>query len=258
MTDRQSTLTKASVNHGGRLHQALVSKRIEALMSHASNVTDWDDAYRRKGAEGVSWYEPEPVMSLDLIRLLDVQQTDPVIDIGGGASLLVNRLARSGYSDLTVLDVSEVALKLCRRRLDGGQHVTFIRQDVLAWRPTRGFGLWHDRAVFHFLTDERDKTRYLATMAEALRPDGSVVVATFAEDGPEYCSGLPVARYKPEDLAALLGSDFTVIATRKESHSTPGGITQPFSWVAAKSNTSGVQEKRRVKANPTRCLEPLP
>jgi hypothetical protein len=110
----------------------------------------------------------------------------------------------------------------------------FIQEDVLAWRPERQFGLWHDRAVFHFLTDEQDTAGYLAAMRQALKPGGNVIIGTFAEDGPTYCSGLLVARYSPAALAAFLGPDFTVIATPREIHRTPGGATQPFSWIAAK------------------------
>jgi SAM-dependent methyltransferase len=194
----------------------------------------WDDAYRNRGVEGVSWYQTEPVMSLDLICLLEVEPQAPVIDVGGGASLLVDRLLEYGFGDLSVLDVSEVALEECRRRLKGNPQVSFIEQDVLAWRPSRRFGLWHDRAVFHFLTDQRDRDGYLAIMGHALRPDGRVVIGAFAEDGPTHCSGLPVARYCPAELAEPLGPDLTVIATSKEIHSTPAGATQPFTWIAAK------------------------
>jgi SAM-dependent methyltransferase len=193
----------------------------------------WDDAYRIKGVEAVSWYQPEPVMSLELIRLLEVSPSEPVIDVGGGTSLLVDRLVESGFGDLSVLDVSQVALDECRRRLKGHPEVTFIQEDVLAWRPSRRFGLWHDRAVFHFLTDHGDRGGYLTTMARALKPGGSVVIGAFAEDGPKYCSGLRVARYSSAALAELLGPDFTVSATRREIHNTPGGATQPFSWIAA-------------------------
>jgi hypothetical protein len=194
----------------------------------------WDGAYRTRGVEAVSWYQPEPVTSLELIRLLDVDPSEPVIDVGGGASLLVDRLMESGFGDLSVLDVSEVALDECRRRLKGYSQVRFIQEDILAWRPSRRFGLWHDRAVFHFLTNQRDKSRYLTTMAQALKPGGGVVIGAFAEDGPRYCSGLRVARYSSAALAALVGPDFTLIATRREIHLTPGGATQPFSWIAAR------------------------
>jgi SAM-dependent methyltransferase len=194
----------------------------------------WDDAYQDEGPEGVSWYQPEPLMSLVLIRLLDVGSSVAVVDVGGGASLLVDRLVESGFGDVTVLDLSEVALEESRRRLKDHPQVTFIHEDVLSWKSSRRFGLWHDRAVFHFLTDERDMRRYLATMSRSLNSDGRVVIGTFAEDGPQYCSGLTVARYSPVELSDLLGREFTVVATRRELHRTPGGANQPFTWIAAK------------------------
>lgn len=194
----------------------------------------WDDAYRDKGSQGVSWYQSEPVTSLELVRLLDVVPSAAVIDVGGGTSFLVDRLVEAGFSDLSVLDVSEVALEEGRRRLKDQPKVTFIQHDVLTWQAPRHFGLWHDRAVFHFLTDEEQTGRYLATMSESLEPDGSVVLGTFAEDGPSRCSDLPVARYTPSELAELLGPDFSVVSTRREIHHTPSGATQPFSWIAAK------------------------
>jgi hypothetical protein len=201
-------------------------------------VTDrwqyWDDAYRQQGVEGVSWYQLEPVMSIALIRLLGVQPSEPVIDIGGGASLLVDRLVEYGFRDISVLDVSALALDEVRRRVGGEPAVTLLKEDVLVWRPSRRFGLWHDRAVFHFLTDERDRASYLATMSRALKADGSTIIGTFAEDGPAYCSGLRVARYRTGELTEMLGPSFTPVATRRETHHTPGGATQPFSWIAAR------------------------
>jgi trans-aconitate methyltransferase len=149
----------------------------------------WDDAYRINGVEAVSCYQPEPVKSLELIRLLDVEPSEPVIDVGGGASVLVDRLVESGFGDLSVLDVSEVALDECRRRLKGNQQVVFIQEDVLAWRPARRFGLWHDRTVLQFLTDEQDRRGYLAAMTQALNPGGKVIIGVFAEDGPTTAPG---------------------------------------------------------------------
>jgi ubiquinone/menaquinone biosynthesis C-methylase UbiE len=194
----------------------------------------WDDAYRAGRAQGVSWFQPEPVLSLELIHLLGARPSEPVIDVGGGASSLVDRLVDSGFVDISVLDISDEALRECRRRLGTSPAVTFIHQDLLTWQPPRQFDLWHDRAVFHFLADEADKATYLATLSLALLPGGSVVVATFAQDGPEYCSGLPVARYSGAQLTELLGKNFTTIAVRQEIHTTPTGTTQPFTWIAAK------------------------
>ena len=195
----------------------------------------WDDTYRQKGPTGVSWYQPEPTVSLDMIRLLGVDLTAPVIDIGGGASYLVDRLLAAGFTDLSVLDVSAVALADAGRRVGPEARVTWICDDVLAWRPARRFGLWHDRAVFHFLTDPGDRARYLDTLAAALAPGGALVMATFAADGPTHCSGLPVARYGAEDLAGALGPRYEVVATRREEHTTPAGGRQAFTWLAARA-----------------------
>ena len=109
-----------------------------------------------------------------------------------------------------------------------------VRADLLEWEPDRRYELWHDRAVFHFLVEERDRDRYIATLSDALAPGGHVIVATFADDGPEMCSGLPVRRYPAEDLAAALGEDFELVETRREVHVTPRGTQQPFTWVAAR------------------------
>jgi len=171
-------------------------------------------------------------MSLELIALLGTGRTAAVLDVGGGASPLVDRLVKAGFGDVTVLDVSTVALEEGRRRLGAVAGVTWLHQDVLTWRPSRRFALWHDRAVFHFLTDEVARARYLRTMAAALDSDAGVVMATFAADGPEYCSGLPVVRYSAEELGELLGERFQLVAARREVHRTPGGVGQPFTWVA--------------------------
>jgi len=192
----------------------------------------WDRAYRTRGAKGVSWFQVKPVMSLQMIRLLGIEPSTAVIDIGGGASLLVDHLVADGFVDVSVLDLSEVALEEGRQRLGGAGAVTWLHEDVLTWRPTRRFGLWHDRAVFHFLTNEGDRARYLTTLSEALGPGAGLVMATFADDGPEFCSGLPVARYSAEQLVDVLGERFTVVETQRELHTTPAGVVQPFTWVA--------------------------
>lgn len=194
----------------------------------------WDDVYRTRGADHVSWFQPEPTRSLQLIERLDVGPDTGVVDIGGGASLLVDRLAQRGFGDLTVLDVSSVALGVARRRLGSRATVRWVNQDVLTWVPERRYGLWHDRAVFHFLTEAPDRARYVDAARRALEPDGLVILATFAEDGPEYCSGLPVARYDADQLAAVLGSGFQPLAAEREKHVTPTGATQAFTWLAAR------------------------
>lgn len=158
-----------------------------------------------------------------------------MIDVGGGASVLVDDLLDAGFRDITVLDVSESALGTTRRRLGPtGDSVELIATDLFAWSPTRRYSLWHDRAVFHFLVDEDQRTRYLEILHEALSPDGHVVIATFASDGPPTCSGLPVRRYSPGELATELGGEFETITSRREDHVTPAGAVQPFTWVLAR------------------------
>lgn len=173
-------------------------------------------------------------MSLELIDELGVAQDVAVLDVGGGASRLVDHLVARGHVDVTVLDVSGVALEAVRDRLGTAASVAYAVADVRDWVATRRYGVWHDRAVFHFLTSEADRASYRATLDAALEPGGGVVLGTFAPEGPEQCSGLPVRRHSVADLADFLGADHTVVATRTEVHHTPWGAAQPFSWVAAR------------------------
>jgi len=183
---------------------------------------------------GVSWFQPTAVVSLDLFDRLAIPLDAPVIDIGGGTSPLVDGLLARGFSDLTVLDISVRALETVRERLGTGPSVALIHADLLEWKSERRYGVWHDRAVFHFLVDEQDRARYLRLLRSALSPGGFVILATFASDGPEYCSGLPVARYDASDLTRLLGTDFDTLEERREEHVTPAGALQTFTWLAAK------------------------
>lgn len=194
----------------------------------------WDAAYGDRGVTTVSWFQPEPAVSLELLHVLAVDPGAPVIDVGGGASPFVDRLVGEGYGDVSVLDVSEVALDEARRRLGPDAAVSWIHEDVLRWRPARRYGLWHDRALFHFLTADDDRTTYGRVLRSAVTPGGGVIVGTFAEDGPEYCSGLQVTRYSASQLAGVLGASFEVVATRHEVHTTPAGLVQPFTWVAGR------------------------
>lgn len=185
----------------------------------------------------MSWYQPEPTMSLALIDRLRVPKGAPVIDVGGGASLLVDGLLARGYTDLAVLDLSSTALEIARRRLGASTRVRWLREDIMTWQPERQYALWHDRAVFHFLTHEPDRAKYLTIMQHTLGDSGALIIATFASDGPERCSGLPVARYDATDLERLLDG-FTVVESRREEHMTPGGTVQPFTWIAANRDRS--------------------
>jgi ubiquinone/menaquinone biosynthesis C-methylase UbiE len=197
-------------------------------------VTDqkahWETVYRTKRADELSWFQREPAISLDLIRRAAPETSSRIIDVGGGASRLVDELFRAGYSDVTVLDLSSTALAQARARLGGAAaRVHWFEADVLNARlPDARFDLWHDRAVFHFLTSPSDRDAYLAQVRRAVRSGGHVLVATFAEDGPTKCSGLPVARYSADALRDELGRAFQLVDSTREQHVTPSGTRQSF------------------------------
>jgi trans-aconitate methyltransferase len=203
----------------------------------------WDRVYDTKAPTEVSWYEPTPRVSMQLISKLGVDTEAPVIDVGGGQSHLVDHLLARAFKDLTVLDVSEVALVAGRRRLRGAL-VEWLNADVLNWRPERTYGLWHDRAVFHFLTDADDRAAYMRTMRAATAPGSAVVIATFAPEGPDSCSGLPVARYSATELAAELGEGFRAVSTLQEQHVTPTMAVQPFTWIAGRLSAPASEHRR--------------
>jgi SAM-dependent methyltransferase len=195
----------------------------------------WDGRYERIGSKQVSWYQTRPQMSLALIEALQVGTFAEVIDVGGGSSTLVDELLRRDFTDITVLDVSASALAIARHRLGDPDNVTWLRADMLTWEPDRKWDLWHDRALFHFLTSFEDQATYLQRIPAALRPGGHFIIGTFAADGPDHCSGLPVERYDAPGLidrvdAAL--EDVRIVEQRREIHTTPHGISQPFVWIA--------------------------
>ena len=205
-----------------------------AAAGPAGDEAHWDAAYGDRGVAEVSWFQPAATVSLALIGRLGIPRRAAVVDVGGGASVLVDGLVAQGFTDVSVLDVSGSALEAVHTRIGPHPGVVLIHADVLTWEPPRRFALWHDRAVFHFLVDARARAAYLATLDDALEPGGSVIVATFAPAGPEYCSGLPVARYGPDELAEALGAGFAVVEVLEEDHVTPAGVTQPFTWLAAR------------------------
>jgi SAM-dependent methyltransferase len=188
----------------------------------------WDEVYASKAPDEVSWFQPQPSVS---IRLLE-QAASPgagVVDVGAGASLLADALLERGWSDLTLLDVSAHALSVTRARL--GDAVSYVVADLLTWDPPRTYDAWHDRAVFHFLVDEPDRLAYAGLAARAVAPGGAVVLGSFASDGPEQCSGLPTVRLPVPELAALFAPAFALEHAEREEHVTPAGAVQPFSWV---------------------------
>ena len=201
-------------------------------MNAGDRAAHWDGVFGRLNEDAVSWFEPEPVCSLELLDLAGVAHSDPIIDVGAGASRLVDALLARAFADVTVLDVSNAGLAQARRRLgDSAAQVQWVVADLLSWRPARRYRAWHDRAVFHFLTDPADRMRYRDVLDRALMPDGRIVIGTFAADGPEQCSGLPAARYSPEALTAAFGPNVEPLGHRRELHRTPSGGVQPFTWM---------------------------
>jgi hypothetical protein len=194
-----------------------------------SRQAHWDRVYGTKALTKVSWYEPLPRQSLELIRASGISKTDPIIDVGGGASSLVDELLDSGYEDLTVLDVSYHVLQDLRRRLGTrATSVTLLQQDVTAFQPTRRYTLWHDRALFHFLVEPEDRKRYIRAVRDGLHSEGHLIIATFGPAGPQLCSGLPVVRYDATALAAELGAGFRLEDSLLTVHRTPSGSEQQF------------------------------
>ena len=203
---------------------------------HTASVSaeHWDGRYESIGEQAVGWFESRPVVSLELLAALGVSPSDSVIDVGGGASRLVDHLLVAGHQDVTVLDVSEVAVDAARRRLGEPTAVTWLVEDVLAWAPSRQWDVWHDRMLLHFLVSDAPRAAYLDILRQALAPHGAVVICTFAEDGPEVCSALPVRRYSLEDLASFLGPVVDIVESRRSTHTTPGGVEQSHSWIAGR------------------------
>jgi SAM-dependent methyltransferase len=188
----------------------------------------WDHVYATKDEDAVSWFEASPERSLAMIEATGVPKSAAIIDIGGGLSRLPDALVAAGYSDITVLDISKEAIERMKARLAGNPAVKPIVGDLRNFKPQRGYNLWHDRAVLHFMIEEEDRRRYHAALTNAVKPGGHVIIATFAPTGPEKCSGLPVRRYSPADLDAFLGPEFQHREAFAFDHVTPGGATQRF------------------------------
>ena len=193
--------------------------------------THWNDTYSSKG-DNVSWYQPPSSRSLELIRSAAPMHNASIIDIGAGASRLADSLLTAGYTDVTLLDISEIALGRTRDRLgEAASKVRWIVANISQWKPSRTWDVWHDRAVFHFLTDEAARSAYLTALRRSVAPGGTVILATFAADGPTQCSGLQVARYDANTLSALFGSEFERMATARDMHVTPWGSIQAFTYL---------------------------
>lgn len=200
----------------------------------AGEQEHWDGVYGARPDEELTWFEASPALSLELVHA-HLQQDEPFIDIGAGASRLVDVLLEEGFGPLTVLDLSGAALAVSRQRLGARSNdVARIEADITRWEPDRTYAVWHDRAGFHFLTAADDRAGYACALSDALRPGGIAIVATFADDGPEMCSGLPVVRYAPEaltqELDSLLPGQFDMVDARRHLHITPKSNRQSFQY----------------------------
>lgn len=200
---------------------------------HPSDPVDrrhWDDAYVQKGEAGVSWFEETPTVSLHLIKALRGPK-DSLIDVGGGTSRLAAHALRLGFGHVAVLDLSAEAIARSQTAMGNeADRVEWIVADVRTWKPGRRYDVWHDRAAFHFLTDKANRAAYVETLDAALADVGHAIIATFALDGPERCSGLPVQRYSPETLSETLGPRFELMNGVRHEHQTPWGSTQAFQF----------------------------
>jgi len=200
---------------------------IETRQSH------WQRVYTDKEPTDVSWYQRVPAKSLQLIHATGVARSEPLLDVGGGASTLVDQLLAEGYTDISVMDVSEKALQRCRARLgERAARVQWFESDVTSFEPLRRYVVWHDRAAFHFLTDPVERGKYIGVLEQALVPGGHLLLATFGPEGPERCSGLPVQRYDIGALQQLFTDRFELRSHELDIHQTPAGSAQQFlySW----------------------------
>jgi SAM-dependent methyltransferase len=189
----------------------------------------WDRVFRNKAADDVSWFEALPETSIRMLEASGLNADTCLLDVGGGDSRLIDQLLARGLDCLAVLDISGAALARAKTRLGASAAIPiWLEADVAADWSLKPMDIWHDRAVFHFLTATEDRERYRFHLLRTLRTGGSVILATFAPDGPEQCSGLPVVRYSPESLAAEFGSDLTMIESVRHVHTTPWGTTQAF------------------------------
>jgi SAM-dependent methyltransferase len=201
----------------------------------------WQTIYQAKAPEQLSWFQAEATLSRDLIIRFAPDRDAKILDVGAGASTLVDGLVLAGYHHVTVLDISAAALEHARRRLGAAAETVRWREaDVLTASFTEGaIEVWHDRAVFHFLTEASDRERYVAQVRRAVKPGGLVLVATFAEDGPTRCSGLETRRYSPDALHAEFGVDFQIISSQREEHITPTGTKQAFTYCVCRYFPAG-------------------
>ena len=191
----------------------------------------WEQVYSDKSPLEVSWYQKEPALSLSFIKNCRIGKDEAIIDVGGGASLLVDYLLQQGYQHLAVLDISANSLAYAKQRLaEQAENVEWFEADITEFKPPHHYSIWHDRAVFHFLTIATDRQKYIEVLKASLKPGGHAIIAAFAVGGSSKCSGLDIVQYDAEKLLKELGSDFELVEEGSESHLTPGEKQQQFSY----------------------------
>ncbi len=199
--------------------------------------THWESIYSSKSPLGVSWYQQKPVLSLQLIQNTGATNDAAIIDVGGGASVLVDHLCNEGYTNISVLDISASALAHAQQRLaEKSCDVKWFAEDVTGFSPPQRYTVWHDRAVFHFLTEKTDREKYIGVMKQALLPGAHLIIMAFAVGGPEKCSGLEIVQYDADKLAAELGEGFDLREQGHELHTTPTGGEQKFAYFRYRRN----------------------
>jgi len=204
---------------------------LQAVFGLMDRKEHWEKTYAARRSDGLSWYQEKPDHSLAMIHRAGTGLDEPIIDVGGGASVLVDHLLQEGYKDLTVLDISSIALEKARERLGTRSGlVRWIENDITAWAADRSYSLWHDRAVFHFLTRQEDRNSYVRALHKCLPSGGQAIIAAFAIGGPEKCSGLEIVQYDSNVLATELGAEFRLLEQAAEEHYTPAGALQKFGY----------------------------
>lgn len=198
-------------------------------MSDFDRKKHWESIYQSKESDEVSWFQSKPTTSLEFIQRYDLPRSSRIIDIGGGDSLLVDHLLNMGYQDITILDISEKAIEKAKKRLgDKADKVKWIIEDAANFQTTEKYDFWHDRAAFHFLTDENEIEKYLNTLNKGVKPKGILVIGTFSEDGPEKCSGINIKKYSERTMTDRLKNFFEKIKCITIDHKTPSGSIQNF------------------------------
>ena len=191
----------------------------------------WAKVYNEKSPKSVSWYQDQPNLSLELILSTKVASDEAIIDVGGGASILVDNLIKGYFTNLAVLDISKKALSITKKRLgDSAKNIDWFESDITKFDSPKQYALWHDRALFHFLTDTFDRKNYIKVLNNALKTEGHLIIATFDMGGPERCSGLKIVQYNSEKMIAELGDNFKLIKEKTEKHITPAKQTQNFKF----------------------------